>query len=87
MSVHHFQPRPQTFNFDEVVRLGSGRNIYASVIATFDQYGPVIEHVESLTSIMANKQPVVLQGEDVLARLAHGELSRLASVARKRRTC
>jgi hypothetical protein len=69
--------------FDEAVRLASGRVIPCSVIARGRPGFLVLEHVESLASVMANKAPVVLQGEDVIARLAGGEMSRLTSLAER----
>jgi hypothetical protein len=70
-----------TLQFDEMVRVGAGRLVSCSVVARHEPFGPVVEHVQSNRSVMANKTVIVLEGEDVIGRIGPDELRRLTSLA------
>lgn len=76
---------------DDTVRLASGRTVKASVVIRVEpDRGPggpfmtfQVEHVEALETVRANGHAVVLREEDLLNRLAPGELARLARAAER----
>lgn len=76
---------------DDAVRLNSGRVLRASVVIRVEpdrgSAGPFmtfqVEHVEALDAILAHGQAVVAVGDDLVNRLASGELARLTRQAER----